>query len=85
MKQWVEEGGSTNDKEIRGIAYSKAIKRITEQAYWVPMHTYVNDLRLLEDAQLHAVPGRAATVLPGEVELTNRSATGIAVALQLFS
>lgn len=42
VKQWVEEGGSTNDKEIRSIAYSKAIKRVTEQAYWVPLHTYVS-------------------------------------------
>jgi peptide/nickel transport system substrate-binding protein len=42
LKQWVEEGGSTNDKELRSIAYSKAIKRITEQAYWVPLHTYVS-------------------------------------------
>ena len=42
VKQWIEEGGSTNEKEIRGIAYSKAIKRIMEQAYWVPTHTYVS-------------------------------------------
>ena len=28
-------------RKSRGIAYSKAIKRITEQAYWVPLHTYV--------------------------------------------
>jgi peptide/nickel transport system substrate-binding protein len=42
VKKWVEEGGSTNDKEIRGIAYKNAIKRITEQAYWVPLHTYVS-------------------------------------------
>ena len=42
VKQWVEEGGASNDKEIRTLAYSKAIKRITEQAYFVPMHTYVS-------------------------------------------
>jgi peptide/nickel transport system substrate-binding protein len=42
LKQWVEEGGSTNDKEIRTIAYAKAIKRATEQAYWLPLHTYVS-------------------------------------------
>jgi peptide/nickel transport system substrate-binding protein len=42
VKQWIEEGGSTNEKEIRGIAYSKAIKRIMEQAYWMPTHTYVS-------------------------------------------
>lgn len=42
LKQWVEEGGSTNDKEIRTIAYAKAIKRVTEQAYFLPIHTYVS-------------------------------------------
>ena len=42
LKQWVEEGGSTNDKEIRTIAYAKAIKRVTEQAYLLPIHTYVS-------------------------------------------
>jgi peptide/nickel transport system substrate-binding protein len=42
LKQWVEEGGSTNDKEIRTIAYAKAIKRATEQAYFLPLHTYVS-------------------------------------------
>jgi peptide/nickel transport system substrate-binding protein len=42
LKQWVEEGGSTNDKEIRTIAYAKAITRVTERAYWMPLHTYVS-------------------------------------------
>jgi peptide/nickel transport system substrate-binding protein len=35
------EGGSTNDKAARAKAYSAVIKRITEQAFWVPLHTYV--------------------------------------------
>ncbi|MDX2203359.1 MAG: ABC transporter substrate-binding protein [Hyphomicrobiaceae bacterium] len=34
-------GGSTNDPAARKQAYSAAIKRLTEQAYWVPLHTYV--------------------------------------------
>jgi peptide/nickel transport system substrate-binding protein len=38
----IEEGGSSNDEEARLRAYSAAIRRITEQAYWVPLHTYVN-------------------------------------------
>ena len=56
VKQWIEEGGSTNDKEIRGIAYSKAIKRITEQAYWVPMHTYVNTYAFSKTLNFTAYP-----------------------------
>jgi peptide/nickel transport system substrate-binding protein len=39
--KWLLEGGSTNDPEARKKAYSAAIHRITEQAYWVPLHTYV--------------------------------------------
>ena len=27
--------------EVRKEAYSAAIKKITEQAYWAPLHTYV--------------------------------------------
>ncbi|MDQ8731613.1 ABC transporter substrate-binding protein [Bradyrhizobium sp. LHD-71] len=37
----VQEGGSTNDPAARKKAYAKAIKRVTEQAYWMPMPTYV--------------------------------------------
>src|SRR3954447_10500344 len=39
--KWLVEGGSSNDPEVRRKAYSSAIHRITEQAYWVPLHTYV--------------------------------------------
>ena len=35
------EAGSSNDSELRTKAYSSAIKRITEQAYFAPLHTYV--------------------------------------------
>ncbi|MBW8267916.1 ABC transporter substrate-binding protein [Caldovatus aquaticus] len=38
----VEEGGASNDEEARRRAYAAAIRRITEQAYWIPLHTYVN-------------------------------------------
>lgn len=38
----VEQGGSTGEEEARRTAYSAAIRRITEQAYWIPLHTYVN-------------------------------------------
>jgi len=39
--KWLAEGGSSNDPEVRKKAYSAAIQRITEQAYWEPLHTYV--------------------------------------------
>jgi peptide/nickel transport system substrate-binding protein len=41
VQKWLMEGGSTNDPEVRTKAYSAAIKRITEQAYFLPLHTYV--------------------------------------------
>ncbi len=37
----VLEGGASNDPAVRKKAYSSAIKRMTEQAYWLPLHTYV--------------------------------------------
>jgi peptide/nickel transport system substrate-binding protein len=41
VQKWLIEGGSSNDPEVRKKAYSAAIKRITERAYWEPLHTYV--------------------------------------------
>ena len=38
----VEAGGATSDPEVRKKAYSAAIKRATENAYWLPLFTYVN-------------------------------------------
>ncbi len=37
----VEQGGSTIDPDQRRAAYSAAIRRITEQAFWLPLNTYV--------------------------------------------
>jgi peptide/nickel transport system substrate-binding protein len=36
------DAGGSNDAAARKAGYSAAIKRITEQAYWLPMHTYVS-------------------------------------------
>ena len=41
VKRLVEEGGATVDPDKRRAAYSAAIKRITEQATYMPMFTYV--------------------------------------------
>ena len=38
---WLAEAGSSNDTEVRKKAYAAAIRRITERAYWLPLHTYV--------------------------------------------
>jgi peptide/nickel transport system substrate-binding protein len=39
--KWLVEGGSSNDEEVRKKAYSAAIRRITEQAYFLPLYTFV--------------------------------------------
>ena len=41
MKRLLEEAGASIDPEFRKKSYSAAIKRATEQAYWLPLHTYV--------------------------------------------
>jgi peptide/nickel transport system substrate-binding protein len=41
VQKWLAEAGSSNDAEVRKKAYSAAIQRITERAYWAPLHTYV--------------------------------------------
>ena len=41
VQKWLVEAGSSNDTEVRNKAYSAAIQRITERAYFAPLHTYV--------------------------------------------
>lgn len=42
MIKLLEQGGSTSDPAVRKAAYSAAIKRATENAYWLPLFTYVS-------------------------------------------
>src|SRR6266850_1889949 len=41
VQKGLVQGGSTINPEVRKEAYSAVIKKITEQAYWAPLHTYV--------------------------------------------
>jgi peptide/nickel transport system substrate-binding protein len=41
LEKLVEEGGSTTDPDLRRKAYSQALRRISEQMYWLPLSTYV--------------------------------------------
>jgi len=45
----IETGGTTMDPEKRKAAYSAAIKIAMEQAYWVPLHTYVTTYGLAKN------------------------------------
>jgi peptide/nickel transport system substrate-binding protein len=49
MKRLIEEGGNSNDADVRRKAYAAAIHRATEQAYWLPLHTYVNTYGFSKD------------------------------------
>jgi peptide/nickel transport system substrate-binding protein len=52
----VEAGGSTNDPEARRKAYSALIKRATEQAYTVPMHTFVTRYAYTKELNFKGYP-----------------------------
>lgn len=47
-------GGSSMDKIVRKDAYSKAFKRIADQAYWLPMWTYPSTYALSKDLKFDA-------------------------------
>ena len=41
VRDLLEQGGSNTDPDVRRKAYSEAIRRITEQAYYLPLFTFV--------------------------------------------
>ena len=41
MQRELQLGGSETDPEKRAVHYTKAIRRVTEQAYWLPLYTSV--------------------------------------------
>jgi peptide/nickel transport system substrate-binding protein len=49
-------GGSTADPEARKAAYSKAIRLITERAYWLPIGTFVTVYGLNRQLDFKAFP-----------------------------
>jgi len=56
LEKLVAAGGATADKEDRLEAYSKAIKLETEQAYWLPINTYVNAYAFTKDLDFKTYP-----------------------------
>ncbi|WP_424812303.1 ABC transporter substrate-binding protein [Roseococcus sp. YIM B11640] len=50
------EGGSSADPEARKRAYAAAIRRATEQAYFLPLHTYVNTYAFSRQLEFKAFP-----------------------------
>lgn len=60
LAKLIAEGGSTQDAKARAASYSAAIKRATEQAYWLPLHNqvinYAFNKRLVFSAQADELP-----------------------------
>lgn len=56
MTRLIEEGGSTADEAARKRAYDAAIKRATEQAYWLPLHTYVSTFGFQKQLEFPTFP-----------------------------
>ena len=52
----LEDAGGTMDAAMRKKAYSEVIRRATEQAYWVPLHTYVTTYGLARNLELKTYP-----------------------------
>ena len=52
----VNQGGSVIDPDARKTAYSAAIHRITEQAYWLPIATYVTTYAINKQLNFTAYP-----------------------------
>ena len=56
LEKLVAAGGAANDGAARKKAYSAAIKIMTEQAYWLPLHTYVNAYAFAKDLDFKTYP-----------------------------
>jgi peptide/nickel transport system substrate-binding protein len=52
----LKRGGSVVDAEARKEAYSTAIRRITDQAYWIPLSTFVTVYGLSKQLDFKAYP-----------------------------
>jgi peptide/nickel transport system substrate-binding protein len=56
LEKLVAAGGAANDAAARKKAYSAAIKIMTENAYWLPLHTYVNAYAFAKDLDFKTYP-----------------------------
>lgn len=60
VRDWLQEGDNSVDPSKRKEVYTKALKRIAEQAYWVPLFSYVANYAYTKDlvftSQPDAVP-----------------------------
>jgi len=56
LEKLVAEGGNTSDPAVRKKAYSAAVKLMTENAYWLPLFTYVNAYAFSKQLEFKTFP-----------------------------
>ena len=56
VKDWLLEGDTSIDPEVRKEVYKKALQRIAEQAYWVPLFTWVSNNCFSKDLEFTPYP-----------------------------
>jgi peptide/nickel transport system substrate-binding protein len=56
VTDWLEEGDNSIDTNHRKEVYAKALKRIADQAYWLPLFTYVANYAFTEDLDFTPQP-----------------------------
>jgi len=56
VKKWLEIADTSVDPMERKSNYSKAIKRISKQAYWAPAFSYSSNYAFTSDLKFHAYP-----------------------------
>lgn len=56
LQALIEQGGSTTGTDQRRLAYSRAIRMITDQALWLPLHTYVTTYGFSRALNFKATP-----------------------------
>src|SRR3546814_15967351 len=58
--EWAKQAGQIVDEARRKELYSMALKRIAEEAYWVPLHTYVTLYAFSSDLDFQPQPDEVA-------------------------
>lgn len=56
VADWLEKGDTSVDPEVRKENYAKAIKKITEQVYWLPMFNHVRNYAYVEGLEFTPYP-----------------------------
>ncbi|MFK7965493.1 MAG: ABC transporter substrate-binding protein [Burkholderiaceae bacterium] len=56
VQGWLKEGASTMDQAKRQEVYSKALAKIAEQAYWIPLFTWPTNYAMTKDLDWTATP-----------------------------